>query len=254
MALNQTDRATGSQLWLHRHLWRHGRHDLPHTTVTTNLVYDLYDGEGHGQYREHRVSEIKESPVCAFMPSRLRMLPFLVMSILVATVMVFVILTWPSHRIARDSTVSTLTLLAAVSVVILMSVVFVALGYRMARPAPAISVLKEGVFDNASLLYHGIGLLRWSEIASITAVDFVTEPLFGIFHRRFLVIVPVNWGEYERELPLWIRVQRLALRWVIWSPPGICIPQFMLPTTADEVIAQIRAAYRSLGVYSPWNG
>ena len=190
----------------------------------------------------------------AYMPSTLRMLPLLVISALFTTVMVIVILTWPSHRIARDSTVSALTLLAAVSVVLLMSAVFLAMAYRMARPAPAISVLKDGVFDNASLLYRGIGLLRWSEIASITAVDFVTEPLFGIFHRRFLVIVPVNRGEYERALPLWIRVQRLAVRWVIWSPPGICIPQFMLPTTADEVIAQIRAAYRGLGVYSPWNG
>lgn len=182
------------------------------------------------------------------------MLPFFIVNIFFLTVAPFMIVILPSHRIVRNSTVSAIALLALVSGGLFTSVVFVAIAYRMARPAPAISVLTEGVFDNASLLYRGIGLLRWSEIASITAVDFVTEPLFGIYHRRFLVIVPVNWREYERELPLWIRLQRLAVRWVIWSPPGICIPQFMLPTTADEVIAQIRAAYRSLGVYSPWNG
>lgn len=191
------------------------------------------------------------SVVQTFMPSKRRMLPLLVESILLCTAMVFILVAWSIRQAPSDPIRGALVILGGILVVFLMSIAFAAMAYRVARPSPAITILREGLLENASLLYRGIGLLHWSDIASITAKDYVTEPFFGVLHRRFLVIILENWKEYERRLPLWVSIQRMVFRWILWPPPGISIPQFMLPTTADEVAAQILAVYQRMEAHAP---
>ena len=73
----------------------------------------------------------------------------------------------------------------------------------------------------------------------------VTEPFYGIFRKQFLVIIPVNWQNYESQLPQGLRLQRMMIRWsVVWSTRTyICIPRFMLPDNVKFIRLDISTAY-----------
>jgi hypothetical protein len=186
-----------------------------------------------------------------YLPSPPRMLPFLLLTSSYALVFLLIAAFWPDRPVITV----VLSVVILVPIGCQLALVCVAMLYRMAHAYPAIMVCDEGLVDNASLLYRGVGLIRWSEIAAIVAQDYRTDMFYGIWRRRFLAIVPVNWPEYERHLPLGIRLQRLLLRLMLRSPGAcICIPQFMLPTTADEVAEQLRMDAHYTGLYAPSRG
>ncbi|HEU4784337.1 MAG TPA: STM3941 family protein [Ktedonobacterales bacterium] len=120
-----------------------------------------------------------------------------------------------------------------------------ALIYRLAHPAPSIIVREDGIVDNGSLIYSGVGFIPWTEIGAIATRTIGTEPFYGIWRKQFLVIIPVNWRDYEYLLPRSLRLQRTMIRWsAVWSARTcICIPRFMLPGDAKFVRLDISTAY-----------
>lgn len=120
-----------------------------------------------------------------------------------------------------------------------------ALIYRLAHPSPSIIVRQDGIVDNASLIYGGVGFIPWTDIGAIATRNIVTEPFYGILRMRFLVIIPVNWRNYEYQLPMRLCLQRIMIRWSsVWSARTcICIPRFMLPSDAKFVRLDISTAY-----------
>lgn len=170
--------------------------------------------------------EDKARSPLVYIPSRWRLVPFFTHLTCFALVS-FALVFWSGHSIFIDWLL--------VPIGIHMALISIALVYRMVRRFPSIIVREDGIVDNASLLYRGVGLLRWQDIAGVAARDFTTG-LYGLWHRRFLVIVPVNGLAYESQLPQGIRLQRMLLRLIVQSPKAyICIPQFMLPEAADLV-------------------
>jgi hypothetical protein len=186
-----------------------------------------------------------------YLPSPLRILPFLLLTTSYALVFLLVAILWPNRPVFT----LVLSVVFLVPIGSQFTLVCFAMLYRMVHEFPAIIVCDEGLIDNASLLYRGVGLLRWSEISAIVAQDYRTDIFYGLWHRQFLAIVPVTWPEYERHLPPGLRLQRLLLRLMLRSPRAcICIPQFMLPTTADEVAEQLRTDSRYTGIYAHSRG
>ncbi len=175
-----------------------------------------------------------------FMPSRRRM--SLQLALIIAVVGVAGLIIW----LVR-STISGWRLAALVVVIILLVGMLgfwgSALMYRIVHPSPAIIVREDGIVDNASLLYNGVGFVPWSRIAVVGVINFATAPS-SIWRRKVLIIIPVDAQEYERTLPMSVRLQRLVTRWNLWSSPvGIFIPQFMLPNDAKFVRLDISTAY-----------
>lgn len=185
----------------------------------------------------------KAASTLVVMPSRRRLLFRLIIVIVVAGAILAVY--WFLHLAVHDwrqGALGVLVILLCVQMAVFQGGILI---HRMTHPAPSIVVREDGILDNASLIYGGIGFIPWSEIAAIAVRNVVTEPFYGIWRKRFLVIVPVNWQEYERTLPLRMRLQRRVIRWgFVWSLPiGIYIPHFMLPDEARFVRLDISTAY-----------
>jgi hypothetical protein len=108
--------------------------------------------------------------------------------------------------------------------------------YRIVRPSPCITISEEGVVDNASLIYRGMGLIRWSDISAVWVSKY---PLTNA-----LMIVPSDWQRYNEKLSLWLRVQRWWITKSYWSGSShVCIPSYMLPGDARFVRLDISTAY-----------
>jgi len=180
-----------------------------------------------------------------FMPSRRRMLLRLAMLFLLVVVVVLAMVIFlPGSSVLSDWRLIytvVLTIVFTVMVIIQGS----ALIYRLAHPAPSIIVRDDGIIDNGSLIYGGVGFIPWTEIGAIATSHIVTGSFYGIWRNRFLNIIPMNWQDYEYRLPWQLRLQRMMIRWsVVLSPrTSICIPQFMLPSDAKFVRLEISTAY-----------
>lgn len=141
------------------------------------------------------------SSTLVYMPSRRRLLLrlailFLFVVVFIAALAIFL----PGSSVRSDW-----RLLFVVVGVILVAVMTIihgsALIYRLAHPAPSITVREDGIVDNASLIYGGVGFIPWTEIGAISTSHIVTEPFYGIWRNRFLTIIPMNWQDYEYRLP-----------------------------------------------------
>jgi len=169
-----------------------------------------------------------------FMPSRLRMSLRLIMNILYVAGTLLLIL-----FLSRSEPEDVTTTLGALLVVLLDSLFVInclLIVYWIVRPAPCITISKEGVVDNASLIYRGLGLIRWSDISAVW--------VFTYSFNTALMIRPSDWQRYSEKMSLWLRVQRWWITKSYWSRSSyVCIPQYMLPQDARFVRLDISTAY-----------
>jgi len=179
------------------------------------------------------------------LPSQRRMLPRLVLLLLLVlgfTVAMVILL--PGSPVRNDWRL-VFIVAGMIVIAVLTFIQSSALIYRLAHPAPSIIVREDGIVDKGSLIYGGDGFIPWTEIGAIATRTIVTEPFYGIWRTRFLVIIPVHWRDYENLLPRRIRLQRIMIRWSsVWSARTcICIPRVMLPQDAKFVRLDISTAY-----------
>lgn len=182
----------------------------------------------------------KTSSPLVFFPSRRRML--LQLAGILAGVGVGGILIWLAHS-SISGWQQVLLVFAIILLVGALGFWGGTLMYRIVRPSPAIIVREDGIVDNASFIYSGVGFIPWAQIAAVGVRNYATAPI-SVWSRKFLIIIPVNAQEFEYALPKSVRLQRLVTRWNLWSSPmGIFIPQFMLPSDAKFVRLDISTAY-----------
>lgn len=190
-------------------------------------------------YRAEAVSTV------VFMPSRWRLLlRLMLLFLLVAVFVLALVIFLPGSSVLSDWRL----IFIVVCTIVFTAMTIIqssALIYRLAHPAPSIIVREDGIVDNASLIYSGVGFIPWTETGAIATRNIVTEPFYGIWRKQFLVVIPVNWRDYEDVLPWRLRLQRIVIRWSsVWSARTcICIPRFMLPSDAKFVRLDISTAY-----------
>lgn len=183
-----------------------------------------------------------KAPTLVYKPSRRRLLLALVMYVIFLIAVLLITFLIGRSWLGAPLRILCTLLMACVDIFTTAFCAFIL--YRMARSSPSIIIREDGIVDNGSLIYRGVGLLRWQEIAMIAAQDYRTDAVYGLWHRQFLVIVPTNVHEYESSLPQWMRLQRILLRFIIRSPGQcICIPRFMLPKDAKFIRMDIGTAY-----------
>jgi len=169
-----------------------------------------------------------------FMPSRRRMASRLIINVLY--VAGTSLLTLFISRSEPEDASTSLGLLLIVLIDSLFVIYCLLIVYRIVRPAPCIIITKEGVVDNASLIYRGIGLIRWSDISAVW--------VFTYSYSKDLMIRPSDWQRYSENMSLWLRVQRWWITKSYWSRSSyVCIPQYMLPSEAKFVRLEISTAY-----------
>ncbi|HEY1387767.1 MAG TPA: STM3941 family protein [Ktedonobacterales bacterium] len=192
-----------------------------------------------------RRTDTDERARCSFIyaPSRRRLLLRLLLLLVAAFVLALVIFL-PGSSVLSDWRL----IFVVVCTIVFTAMTIIqgsALIYRLAHPAPSIVVRDDGIIDNGSLIYGGVGFIPWTEIGAVATRQIGTEPFYGIWRKQFLVIIPMNWRDYEYLLPWRIRLQRIVIRWsAVWSARTcICIPRFMLPSDAKFVRLDISTAY-----------
>lgn len=183
------------------------------------------------------------SPVLVVSPSRTGLLRFAARQVLVLALGVALILL-RDLRPAESQIVGLLGILAClISLSVLLACV-----YRMVVPRPSLIINAEGITDNCSLLVCGVGLIRWSAIRTLYPIDYQRSPVLNAFNftDRFLMITPVDLDALLAASHPLVRGLRRPFRFVVWSPPGVSIPHWMLSQPVGDVTVAIRKYYDTL--------
>lgn len=109
---------------------------------------------------------------------------------------------------------------------------FLANLYRLVIRKASLVVGPDGILDDGSLIWSGVGLLRWDEILSVTP----TTRSSGSVTYHYLDILVSDFPAIRRRLSL---LKRFALRNTNSGMSQLLIPQWMLETPIDDLAAQI---------------
>lgn len=114
----------------------------------------------------------------------------------------------------------------------LMVAIFLATLYRLVIRRPSLVVGPNGLLDSGTLLWSGVGLIRWDEV--LAAVP--TTRSSGWVKQRFLGILVTDLPRIRKRLPL---LKRLALRNTYSGMSQLLITQALLETPVDDLAEQI---------------
>ncbi len=109
---------------------------------------------------------------------------------------------------------------------------FLATVYRLVVHKPALVVGPDGIFDDGSLTWSGVGLLRWDEVLFVSSMTTSTSWV----KNRFLVIMVADLPGIRRRLP---RLKRLALSNTYSRMSQLLIGQAILETPVADLAEQI---------------
>ena len=104
--------------------------------------------------------------------------------------------------------------------------------YRLAIRKPSLVIGPDGIFDDGSLLWSGVGLIRWDKVLAV----FPTTRSSGRVKQHFLDITVTDLPEIRRRLPL---LKRLALSSTYSRMSQLLIGQSLLESPVDELAQQI---------------
>lgn len=104
--------------------------------------------------------------------------------------------------------------------------------YRLVIRRPSLVVGPDGIFDSGTLIWSGVGLVRWDEILAV----FPDIRSSGGVKNHFLTIIVTDLPAIRKRLPL---LKRLALRGTYSSMSQLLIPQSLLEAPVDDLAAQI---------------
>lgn len=104
--------------------------------------------------------------------------------------------------------------------------------YRLAIRKPSLVIGPDGIFDDGSLLWSGVGLIRWDKVLAV----FPTTRSSGRVKQHFLDITVTDLPEIRRRLPL---LKRLALSSTYSRMSQLLIGQSLLESPVDDLAQQI---------------
>jgi len=110
--------------------------------------------------------------------------------------------------------------------------VFLATLYRLAIRKPSLVVGPDGILDSGTILWSGVGLLRWDEILAV----YPTMRSSGWVKQHFLDIMVADLPTIRRRLPL---LKRVALRSTFSGMSQLLVAQMMLETPVDDLAQQV---------------
>lgn len=110
--------------------------------------------------------------------------------------------------------------------------VFLATLYRLVIHKPALVVGPDGILDSGTIIWSGVGLIRWGEILAV----FPSTRSSGWVKQHFLDIMVTDLPVIRRRLPL---LKRLALRTTYSRMSQLLIGQSLLETPVDDLAEQI---------------
>jgi hypothetical protein len=182
-----------------------------------------------------------------FMPSRWRMLLWLCVYVIFMAVLIFVIVYLANHPESMNRVLLVIILIGVIFALLLVSVACVAIRYRILRRFPSLIVGADGIVDNASLIYRGIGFLPWKKIETVTVQDgWLRNGRGPDIHQQLLVIKPTTLWQLELLSPS-VQFQHGIVSKFMPTIPidlGIGIPRFMLPYDATTIRQEMNDAYR----------
>lgn len=114
----------------------------------------------------------------------------------------------------------------------LMVAVFLATLYRLVICRPSLVVGPDGLLDNGTVLWSGVGLIRWDEILTVMP----TTRSSGWVKQHFLSILVADLPRIRKRLPL---LKRLALRNTYSGMSQLLIEQALLETPIGDLDEQI---------------
>ncbi len=180
-----------------------------------------------------------------YMPSRARMawcfIGYIALLVFVALGMTY----WLSRPGSNNQPMRAIVLIVVGLAGLIMSLFCGALAYRIVWYFPSIIVNKDGIIDNASLIYRGTGFISWKEIAAITVryPNPIAYPPNRIFRRQVLAITPAKLA-FRSTSSLSVRLQQICVRAAVGTPVWYTgIPRFMLPDDAVAVCQEIGDTY-----------
>lgn len=181
-----------------------------------------------------------------YMPSRLRLLLWLVGYTFALASVILVTVLLASHPNSMNGVLLVIFLFGAVLVLVVISVACVAILYRMLRRFPSLIIGADGIVDNSSLIYRGVGFIPWKKIQTVTVQEGRLNLGRTGLYQQVLVIKPTTLWQLEL-LPLSIQFQHPIVRMIIPTIPielGIGIPRFMLPDDPTVIRQEMSDAYR----------
>jgi hypothetical protein len=110
--------------------------------------------------------------------------------------------------------------------------IFLATLYRLLIRKASLEIGPDGIFDSGSLLWSGVGLIRWDEILAV----FPTTRSSGRVKQHFLDIMVTDLPEIRKRLPL---LKRLALSSTYSRMSQVLIGQSLLATPVDDLAQQV---------------
>ena len=114
----------------------------------------------------------------------------------------------------------------------LLIIFFPVMLYRLVIRTPSIVVGPDGILDNGSIIWSGVGLVHWEEILAVYPTTLSSS---GV-KRDFLSIMVTDLPAIRRRLSL---VKRLSLRNTYSGMSQLFIMQTMLETPVDALAQQI---------------
>jgi len=114
----------------------------------------------------------------------------------------------------------------------LLLLIFPAWLYRLVAHKPSLVAGPDGILDDATLTWSGVGLLRWDEVLSVTP----TTRSSGRMTYHYLDIMVTDLPAIRRRLPL---LKRFGLRNTNSGMSQLLIGQSMLETPVADLAEQI---------------
>src|SRR5690348_2916504 len=111
---------------------------------------------------------------------------------------------------------------------------------RMLVRRPVLVATIDGIVDNGSLLACGVGLIRWEEIAAITAVRYNPVTWVPTVRPWYLLIRVTDPAVLTSGRPGWLRFLRRVFARIMGFQDRVFVPQFMLDTSARDLVDPIR--------------
>lgn len=111
-------------------------------------------------------------------------------------------------------------------------VIFLATLYRLVIRKPSLVVGPDGILDDGTLLWTGVGLIHWDKILAV----FPSTRSAGWTKQHFLTIMVTDLPEIRRQLPL---LKRLALSNTYSQMSQLLVGQSLLETPVADLAEAI---------------
>ncbi len=127
-------------------------------------------------------------------------------------VCVWIVISPPSYTADAAGAETTNVVMIFCTTILVPILAYLAAGecYQLLRHQPAVTVTEEGLIDNCSLLFCGVGLIRWQEMYAVLVVPYKTPGLIQMT-QWYLTIVLRDDNEFFRQRSAALR----RLRWIV---------------------------------------